>query len=80
MNMEELFGDNRLGMLEEKIDYLLKVYQGVKEEKNGLAGKVEALEAQNKELKEQMAKSEKEKVMIMDKVVGILDKIEKIEV
>jgi hypothetical protein len=78
--MEELFGDNRLGMLEEKIDYLLKVYQGVKEEKNGLAGKVEALEAQNKELKEQMAKSEKEKVMIMDKVVGILDKIEKIEV
>ena len=78
--MEELFGDNRLGMLEEKIDYLLKVYQGVKEEKNGLAGKVEALEAQNKELKEQMAKSEQEKVMIMDKVVGILDKIEKIEV
>ncbi len=78
--MEELFGDNRLGMLEEKIDYLLKVYKGVKEEKNGLAGKIEALEAENRELKELMARSEKEKGMIMDKVIGILDKIEKIDV
>jgi hypothetical protein len=78
--MEELFGDNRLGMLEEKIDYLLKVYKGVKEEKNGLAGKIEALEAENRDLKELMARSEKEKGMIMDKVIGILDKIEKIDV
>jgi cell division protein FtsB len=78
--MEELFGDNRLGMLEEKIDYLLKVYKGVKEEKVGLAGKLEALEAENRDLKEQIARFEKEKGMIMDKLVGILDKIERIEV
>jgi regulator of replication initiation timing len=80
MDMEELFGDNRLGMLEEKIDYLLKVYKGVKEEKNGLAGRIEALEAENRELKEQMARAESEKGMIMDKVIGILNKIERIEV
>jgi len=78
--MEELFGDNRLGILEEKIDYLLKVYKGVKDEKNGLANKIGVLEAENRELKEQMAKSEKERGMIIDKVIGILNKIEKIEV
>jgi hypothetical protein len=79
LNMEELFGDNRLGMLEEKIDYLLKVYKGVKEEKIGLAGKLETLETENRELKEQLARFEKEKGMIMEKVVGILDKIERVE-
>lgn len=80
MDMEELFGDNRLGMLEEKIDYLLKVYKGVKEEKAGLAGRLETLEAENRDLKEQLARFEKEKGMIIDKVAGILDKIERIEV
>lgn len=77
--MEELFGDNRLGMLEEKIDYLLKVYKGVKEEKVGLTGKLEVLAAENRDLKEQLARFEKEKGIIMEKLVGILDKIEKIE-
>jgi cell division protein FtsB len=67
-------------MLEEKIDYLLKVYKGVREEKNGLADRIEALEAENLELKEQMARAESEKGMIMEKVIGILAKIEKIEV
>jgi hypothetical protein len=78
--MEELFGDNRLGMLEEKIDYLLKVYMDVKEEKIGLADRLDALETENRELKEHLAQFEKEKGMIMNKVIGILDKIEKIEV
>ena len=49
--MEEVFGDNRLGELEEKIDYLLKIYRDVKGEKEGLTGKIASLEAENRELK-----------------------------
>jgi len=78
--MEEVFGDNRLGELEEKIDYLLKIYRAVKGEKEGLSGKIASLEAENRELKALVARAESEKGTIMGKVKGILDKIEKIEV
>jgi cell division protein FtsB len=80
MDMEELFSDNKLGQLEERIDNLLDVYRGMKEDKESLSGRVESLEAQNRELKEQMARVETEKEVIMEKVKGILEKIEKIEV
>ena len=78
--MEEVFGDNRLGGLEEKIDYLLKIYRAVKGEKEGLSGKIASLEAENRELKDASGPRESEKGTIMGKVKGILDKIEKIEV
>ena len=79
MDMEDLFGDNKLGELEEKIDALLKTYTGIREEKTGLAGKVASLEAENRELKELVAKTESEKEMVMQKVKGILDKIQRME-
>ena len=79
MDMEDLFGDNKLGELEEKIDALLKTYTGIREEKAGLAGKVASLEAENRELKELVAKTESEKEMVMQKVKGILDKIQRME-
>ena len=78
--MEELFGDNKLGELEEKIDVLLGAYKGIREEKIGLAGRIASLEAENRQLKEQMAKLEGEKDVIMHKVKGILDKMQRIEV
>ncbi len=78
--MEEVFGDNRLGELEEKIDFLLKIYREVRGEKEGLSGKIASLEAENRELKAQVARADAEKGTIMEKVKGILDKIEKIEV
>ena len=77
--MEELFEDNKLGELEEKIDILLKTYTGVREEKADLAGKVASLETENRELKALVAKIETEKEMVMQKVKGILDKIQKME-
>ncbi len=80
MDMEELFGDNKLGELEEKIDVLLSDLRGMREEKEGLAGRIESLEAENRELKEQVARVESEKDLVMQKVKGILEKIEKIEV
>jgi chromosome segregation ATPase len=78
--MEELFGNNKLGQLEEKIEGLLKTYAGLKEERKNLSERIESLESENRELKEQMTRAESEKSAIMLKVKGILDKIEQIEV
>ena len=79
MDMEDLFGDNKLGELEEKIDALLKTYTGIREEKADLAAKVASLEAENRELKERIAKTESEKETVMQKVKGILDKLQRME-
>ena len=49
--MEQLFSDNRLGELEEKIDVLLSAYKGMREEKEGMRRRIESLEAENRELK-----------------------------
>jgi septal ring factor EnvC (AmiA/AmiB activator) len=78
--MEDLFGDNKLGQLEEKIEDLIKTYAELKVERKSLTGRVESLESENRELKEQMTRAESEKTAIMQKVRGILDKIEQIEV
>ncbi len=78
--MEDLFGDSKLGQLEEKIESLLKAYTGLKEERTGLTSRLESLESENRELKEQMTRAESERTVIMQKVKGILDKIEQIEV
>ena len=77
--MEALFSDDRLGELEEKIDALVTNYKGVKAEKEKLAGKVESLEAENKELKQRMTEIQSEKEIVMRKVRSILEKVEKIE-
>jgi septal ring factor EnvC (AmiA/AmiB activator) len=78
--MEELFSDNKLGQLEEKVEGLLRTYVGLKDERRSLTDRVESLESENRELKEQMARAESEKNVIMQKVKGILDKIEQIDV
>ncbi len=78
--MEELFGNNKLGELEEKIDALIQTYTGLREEKGNLIGRIESLEAENRELKEQMTRAQGDRDVVMQKVKGILDKIEKIEV
>jgi chromosome segregation ATPase len=77
--MEGLFTDNKLGELEEKIDALVTNYKGIRAEKEKLAGKVEALEGENRELKRKMAEIQSEKEIVMQKVKSILDKVEKIE-
>jgi septal ring factor EnvC (AmiA/AmiB activator) len=78
--MEDLFGDNKLGQLEDKIEGLIRTYAELKDERKSLAGRVESLESENRELKEQMTRAESEKTAIMQKVRGILNKIEQIEV
>jgi septal ring factor EnvC (AmiA/AmiB activator) len=80
LTMEDLFGDNKLGQLEEKIEGLLKTYAGLKDERRSFTARIESLESENRELKEQMTRAENERTVITQKVKGILDKIEQIEV
>jgi chromosome segregation ATPase len=77
--MEGLFSDNKLGELEEKIDALVTNYRGIRAEKEKQAGKIESLEAENRELKQKMAEIQSEKEIVMHKVKSILEKVEKIE-
>lgn len=76
----ELLSDNRIDELEGKIEKLISSYKGVKDEKEKLLGKVQALEAENRELKEKIGGSKGEKEVIINKIAKILEKIDKAEV
>lgn len=77
--MDGLFQDNKLGQLEEKIDGLIENYRASKDDRERLAGRIEILEAENKELKARMADIQSEKELIMEKVKVIIEKVEQIE-
>ena len=76
----ELFGENRIVALEEKIDNLIKNYKGMKEEHEKLLGKVKSLEIENTELKTKMDDVKNERELLIEKVTKILEKVEKVEV
>jgi hypothetical protein len=78
--MEELFSDNRLGELEDKIDVLLQGYRDMREQKGSSVARVELLENENKTLKDQIARLEEDRQVMLQKVKGILDKIQRIDV
>jgi chromosome segregation ATPase len=77
--MDSILSDNKLGELEEKIDALVLNYRGAKAEKDKLSGRIEALEKENRELKQKMTDIQAEKEVIMQKVKTIIEKVEKIE-
>jgi hypothetical protein len=76
----ELFSEDRIGELEEKIDRLIKAYRSSKEEKDQMIAKLQLLEQENRELKERVSSTRSEREMIIDKVTRILEKIETAEV
>jgi len=75
----ELFGENRLGDLEAKIEQIITSYQTMKAEKETLLSRIKVLETENKEFKGKMADTKNEKEVIIDKITRILEKIEKTE-
>jgi hypothetical protein len=75
----EILGDSKLDELEGKIEKLVTSYKAVKEEKDRLFVKIQALEAQNLELKEKAEGSKNEKELIASKISKILEKIDKAE-
>jgi hypothetical protein len=76
----ELFSENRIGELEEKIDNLIQNYKVMKGEKDELLHRIQVLEGENKTLKEKMADTKNERELLIDKVTKILEKVEKVEV
>ena len=75
----ELFGENRLGDLEAKIEKMITSYQSMKTERETLLNRIKVLETENKEFKGKMADTKNEKEVIIDKITRILEKIEKTE-
>ncbi|MCX7965760.1 MAG: hypothetical protein N2596_03955 [Syntrophorhabdaceae bacterium] len=75
----ELFTDNRIEELEKKIDLLIKNYRAFKEEKEQLSIKMEKLEKENEELKRRLDETANERKLVLDKVVGILEKLETLD-
>ena len=75
----ELFGENRLGDLETKIEKLITSYQTMKAERETLLDRIKVLETENEEFKGKMADTKNEKEVIIDKITRILEKIEKTE-
>jgi septal ring factor EnvC (AmiA/AmiB activator) len=76
----ELFSENRIVELEEKIGNLIASYKNVKEEKEKLLHRLQSLGTENKELKEKMVEVKNEREVLIEKVTKILEKIEKVEV
>lgn len=75
----ELFGENKLGDLETKIEKLITSYQAMKVEKEDLLNRIKTLETENKEFKGKMADTKSEKEVIIDKIAKILEKIDNTE-
>ena len=76
----ELFSENRIIQLEEKIDTLITNYRATKEEYEKVLGKVKSLETENKELRDKMSEVKNEREVIVNKITKILEKVEKVEV
>lgn len=75
----ELFTDNKIEELERKIEMLINNYRTYKEEKEQLSMKLDKLEKENQELKRKVEEAANERKLVLDKVVGILEKLETLD-
>ncbi|HON85765.1 MAG TPA: cell division protein ZapB [Syntrophorhabdaceae bacterium] len=75
----ELFSDNKIDELEKKIEMLIKNYKTFKEEKEQLSAKLQAMESENRELKKRLDETANERKLVLEKVMGILEKVESVD-
>lgn len=75
----ELFSDNKIDELEKKIEMLIKNYKAFKEEKEQLSARLQTLENENRELKQKLDETAAERRLVLEKVMGILEKVESVD-
>ncbi len=75
----ELFSDNKIDELEKKIEMLIKNYKTYKEEKEQLSIRLQTLENENRELKQKLDETATERKLVLEKVMGILEKVESVD-
>ncbi|MBP8626098.1 MAG: cell division protein ZapB [Syntrophorhabdaceae bacterium] len=75
----ELFSDNKIDELEKKIEMLIKNYKTFKEEKEQLSARLHTLENENRELKQKLDETAAERRLVLEKVMGILEKVESVD-
>jgi len=75
----ELFSDNKIDELEKKIEMLIKNYKTFKEEKEQLSPKIQAMESENRELKKRLDETANERKLVLERVMGILEKVESVD-
>lgn len=78
--MEELFSEDKIVELEQKIDNLITTYKGMKGEHQKLLDRVKLLETENTELKTKMTDARNERQLLIEKVTKIIEKVEHVEV
>lgn len=76
----DVFSENKIEELEEKIDKLIENYKIIKDENEKLNVKLKSLEGNDKNIQEKMDEIRKEREVLIDKVTKILEKVEKVEI
>jgi RecB family endonuclease NucS len=76
----DVFSENKIEELEEKIDKLIENYKIIKEENEKLNVKLKSLEGNDKNIQEKIIEIKKEREILIDKVTKILEKVEKVEI
>ncbi|OPY78976.1 MAG: hypothetical protein A4E64_00577 [Syntrophorhabdus sp. PtaU1.Bin058] len=76
----DIFSENKIEELEEKIDKLIEKYRIIKDENEKLNVKLKALEGNDKNIQEKMDEIKKEREVLIEKVTKILEKVEKVEI
>ncbi|MBP6941272.1 MAG: hypothetical protein KBB65_05830 [Syntrophorhabdaceae bacterium] len=76
----DVFSENKIEELEEKIDKLIENYKIIKEENEKLNVKLKSLEGNDKNIQEKIIEIKKEREVLIDKVTKILEKVEKVEI
>lgn len=76
----DVFSENKIEELEEKIDKLIENYKIIKDENEKLNVKLKSLEGNDKNIQEKIIEIKKEREILIDKVTKILEKVEKVEI
>ncbi len=77
MNLEKEVIDKKFNDIDEKVDFIIELYQTLQAENVELTSKLEVLESKLKEKDEKELQDSEQQVAIQAKVDGLLSKLDK---